>query len=190
VARDRARDEQELRRVADELLPPLIARFGASRLGELEIRRDGWRIRLRRDASSVTVAAAGTQRAGDGRGEPRTDARRAAPPAGGERQAGGARTAVGSPAVGYYQPVDGLDVGRRVRAGDLLGHVDMLGVRHEVVAAGDGVVGRVLAQAGEAVEYAQELVRIDRLGARGGDTPLDPAPDGSATASADGRGPG
>ncbi len=37
----------------------------------------------------------------------------------------------------------------------------MLGVRQEVVAPADGVVGRYLAEAGEAVEYGQELVRLE-----------------------------
>jgi len=70
---------------------------------------------------------------------------------------------VTSPAVGYYQPIDGLDIGRSVRQGDALGHVDVLGIRHDVVAPADGVVGRVLADPGEAVEYGQDLVRLDRL---------------------------
>jgi biotin carboxyl carrier protein len=51
--------------------------------------------------------------------------------------------------------------GRRVRSGDVIGHVDVLGVRVEVASPSDGVVGRVLAQSGEAVEYGQELLRID-----------------------------
>ncbi|HET7677784.1 MAG TPA: biotin/lipoyl-containing protein [Candidatus Limnocylindrales bacterium] len=66
-----------------------------------------------------------------------------------------------SPAVGYYLPLEGMATGHRVHAGDVIGHIDVLGVRQEVVAPADGVVGRLLAQQGEAVEYGQELLRID-----------------------------
>ena len=53
------------------------------------------------------------------------------------------------------------DLSGLVRAGDRLGTVDVLGVREDVVAPVDGVVGLSLAEAGEAVEYGQELVRIE-----------------------------
>ena len=43
-----AGDAAAVGRLADELLPALIARLEASTLGELEIRRNGWRVRLRR----------------------------------------------------------------------------------------------------------------------------------------------
>jgi biotin carboxyl carrier protein len=72
-----------------------------------------------------------------------------------------------SPGVGYYLAIEDLATGRQVRSGDLLGHVDVLGVRHEVVAPVDGVISRLLAQPGEAVEYGQELVRVEPIG-RGG----------------------
>ena len=39
--------------------------------------------------------------------------------------------------------------------------MDVLGVREDVVAPVDGVIGSSLAEAGEAVEYGQELVRIE-----------------------------
>jgi pyruvate/2-oxoglutarate dehydrogenase complex dihydrolipoamide acyltransferase (E2) component len=43
----------------------------------------------------------------------------------------------------------------------VVGHVDVLGVPVDVVAPADGRLGRLYAAAGEAVEYGQELVRID-----------------------------
>ena len=52
-------------------------------------------------------------------------------------------------------------MGRRVAGGDVLGWAEVLGVRQEVVSPRDGVVGRYLAEAGQAVEYGQELVAID-----------------------------
>jgi biotin carboxyl carrier protein len=66
-----------------------------------------------------------------------------------------------SPAVGIYQPRTELTPGTRVRAGDRIGSVNMLGVPQEVVAPADGVVGAGFADAGDAVEYGQDLVAIE-----------------------------
>jgi acetyl-CoA carboxylase biotin carboxylase subunit len=49
----------------------------------------------------------------------------------------------------------------RVRSGDRIGTVNVLGVNQDVVSPVDGVIGSSLAEAGEAVEYGQELVRIE-----------------------------
>ena len=51
--------------------------------------------------------------------------------------------------------------GTRVRAGDRIGHVDVLGVRQEVASPVDGIVGATLVEPGDAVEYGQDLVRIE-----------------------------
>lgn len=74
-----------------------------------------------------------------------------------------ARIFATSPAVGVFQPLAGLAVGARVRKGDRLGSVDMLGIGHEVSAPVDGILGPLVADAGTAVEYGQELVRIEPL---------------------------
>ena len=173
-------------RLADDLLPALIARLDASGLGEIEVRTDAWRIRLRRpyDRRRVVTLPEGRRR--------RPDAASAAdqavaadgslpPPAAHPASAGEARTRLEgtpepgaadvadppvptvatSPAVGYFTPREGWTGGRRVRSGDVLGFVDCLGVRQEVLAPVDGFVGRLLAQAGEAVEYGQPLVHVD-----------------------------
>ena len=68
-----------------------------------------------------------------------------------------------SPGVGFYTTREGIATGSQVRSGDVIGHVDVLGVRQEVVAPGDGIVARLLAEAGEAVEYGQDLVRLEPL---------------------------
>lgn len=144
--------QRELRRVADDILPALIARFGAGSLGELEVRHGDWRVRLRRADGAASPVK--------GR-EPR-DGRSAEKERRSEGEGGHAdRSMVTSPAVGYFQPGDGLEVGRSVRAGDVLGHIDVLGIRHDVVAATDGVLGRIVVEAGEAVEYGQDLARVD-----------------------------
>ena len=71
------------------------------------------------------------------------------------------RSVATSPAVGIFQPRKDLTAGVRVRAGDRLGAVDMLGVAQEVVAPIDGVVGTSLVEAGDAVEYGQDLITIE-----------------------------
>ncbi|HEX9550657.1 MAG TPA: biotin/lipoyl-containing protein [Candidatus Limnocylindrales bacterium] len=77
---------------------------------------------------------------------------------------GGASRAAGqiatSPAVGVFQPGPRAVAGTRVRAGDPIGVVDMLGVPQEVVAPVDGIVIGVIVDGGTAVEYGQELVQL------------------------------
>ncbi len=45
---ERAADHAAIDRLSAELLPALIAKLGATGLGELEVREGGWRVRLRR----------------------------------------------------------------------------------------------------------------------------------------------
>ena len=101
------------------------------------------------------------------------------------------RTVATSPAVGVYRPSAQIRAGTRVRAGDRLGNVDMLGVPQEVIAPADGIVGASLAESGDAVEYGQDLVVIELIGAtaRIGDPSLDDAPSsGDAPARSEGEG--
>lgn len=175
-------DAVAMRRLSEAVLPALIARFEASGLGELEVRRGEWRIRLRKSADVEVVAnpsppgraaggsAGGTGRAGSASAAPAAGSRAAllaavgpgrGAPASGTGSGGAGRRAATSPAVGYFMPLEAASPGRLVRAGDVLGHVDVLGVRQEVVAPSDGAVARVLAELGQAVEYGQELVRLD-----------------------------
>jgi acetyl-CoA carboxylase biotin carboxyl carrier protein len=143
-------------RLADDLLPTLITRIDASTLGELEVRRDSWCIRLRRDASRHQNGAAPARpgrQAQDTVEPPDQQPQRRDP----DPQPG----TVTAPAVGYYLPPDNVSVGMNVRGGDLLGHVDVLGVRVEVVVPVDGRLTRVLAEPGEAVEYGQPLARLE-----------------------------
>ena len=48
TAAERSADHAAIDRLSDELLPALIAKLGATGLGELEVREGGWRVRLRR----------------------------------------------------------------------------------------------------------------------------------------------
>ena len=72
-----------------------------------------------------------------------------------------ARGTVTSPAVGYFLARDGVAAGAAVRRGDVLGYVDVLGVRHEVVAPVDGVVREMEVEPGQAIEYGQRLGRVE-----------------------------
>lgn len=155
--------------LAADTLPRLIKRLTTSDLGELEVREDGWRIRLRRPIA-LSVAAQ------DAKGRTQSDRPRVAggPPAAahGERttssgrsgQSGRAdspRGSVTSPAVGYFSSRDGIANGSNVASGDVLGHVDVLGVRQEVVAPIDGVVAGLEVETGQAIEYGQRIARIE-----------------------------
>jgi acetyl-CoA carboxylase biotin carboxyl carrier protein len=132
--------------LTDSILPALIARLRASRLGELEVRTPDWRVRLRRDLTHARrTAHAATGDTAD------TDDD--------DRDGSVAR----SPAVGYFSPVGELVVGQLVQSGDALGSVDVLGLAQDVVAPTGGIVRAVLVEHGQAVEYGQHLVEIDAL---------------------------
>ncbi|HEV8402672.1 MAG TPA: hypothetical protein VGQ31_06525 [Candidatus Limnocylindrales bacterium] len=64
---ERAADHAAIDRLSGELLPALIAKLGATGLGELEVREGGWRVRLRRPADGLTGASAGTSATRDRR---------------------------------------------------------------------------------------------------------------------------
>jgi acetyl-CoA carboxylase biotin carboxyl carrier protein len=142
-------------RLADEIVPTLIERLGRSQLAELEVRENGWRVRLRRP---VANGAAQPPRSSGAAAAPSTG-HRPAPAHGAPRDSG--RGLVTSPAVGYFTPRHGVDIGARLRAGDLVGHVDVLGVRHEVAVDGAGVLRAWEVEPGQAVEYGQPVARLE-----------------------------
>jgi biotin carboxyl carrier protein len=168
---ERAADHAAIDRLAAELLPALIAKLGATGLGELEVREGQWRVRLRRPADGV---AKRDRRPGDRdrsergeRGDRGDRADRSARPSHGQPDTASSRTEprtiATSPAVGIFRPRTEVGAGTRVRAGDRLGAVDMLGIGQEVVAPVDGIVGASLVDAGDAVEYGQELLVIEQI---------------------------
>ena len=191
---ERAADHAAIERLAEDLVPALIAKLSASGLGEIEVGEDRWTVRVRRPADAL---AAGSRRApdrgarsvpGHGHAPAGFEGHRSGRPthaftngstpvaaaggsADGHRLDGGVtdhRVVATSPAVGVFQPRSELTPGTRVRSGDRLGAVDVLGIPQEVVAPSDGILGASLAEAGQAVEYGQDLIVIE-LAARGGD---------------------
>lgn len=165
---DRSADHAAIDRLSAELLPSLIAKLGATGLGELEVREGDWRVRLRRPAHSTGGPSAGGTTSGrDRRPSERGDrhgertGRIAHEPVAEGIDTSGSRRVATSPAVGIFRPRSGLAVGDRVREGDRLGAVDMLGVPQDVVAPVDGMVSASLVEPGDAVEYGQELLVIE-----------------------------
>ena len=182
---ERSADHAAIDRLSTELLPALIAKLGATGLGELEVREGGWRVRLRRPGETGGSSAARERRPGEreraarsGAGQggshaptgltpvgPGHDVRDGVAAAARDARNGtgreGGRIVATSPAVGVFQPRAEARAGTKVRAGDRLGSVDMLGIPQEVVAPSDGVVGASLVEPGDAVEYGQDLILIE-----------------------------
>lgn len=158
------RDHAAINHLADELLPALIARLSSSGLGEIEVREGAWKARLRKPAAGrTTIARPEVQSHAPARAagtvSHRDDRDRRATETATEDELG--VVVAKSPAVGVYTPRRDLVIGMRVRSGDRIGSVDVLGVQQDVLSPIDGVIGSSLAEAGEAVEYGQELVRIE-----------------------------
>ena len=178
---ERLADHAAIDRLADELLPALVAKLGASGLGELAVREGSWRVRLRMPGDGRVVRRGAASGRGVGRadghlspghpgsagsaGPPATAVAGVTPP-GPERSP--TRAVATSPAVGFFRPRPDLAAGARVRAGDPIGAVDVLGIPHEIVAPVDGIVGATLVEPGDPVEYGQEVLEIELLDAPGG----------------------
>jgi biotin carboxyl carrier protein len=196
---DRLDDHAAIDRLADELVPALVAKLGANGLGELEVREGTWRVRLRMPADGPVAAGRraaagrGSSRAADApRGEhARTEAAAATGIGHGSVPAdvtsesapvaGPSRLIATSPAVGYFRPRTELQAGTKVRAGDRIGTVDVLGIGQDLVAPGDGLIGATLVAAGEPVEYGQAVIILEQLG--------EPRPRGVGAAAAEGDAP-
>jgi biotin carboxyl carrier protein len=140
---------------AERLVPELTERLHRHGLGEIEVSHGDLRLR-------VAVAPGSTPPA------PRTTAPASEPapnPAAVEAPPTSAPSSVGvaSPAVGFFVYADGLGPGLAVSKGDELGHVEMLGVRHDVRAPRAGTVGHLVAESGEAVEYGQVVLELEAV---------------------------
>lgn len=73
---------------------------------------------------------------------------------------------VRSPAVGFFYRSERrsgsheVEPGARVKVGDVLGCIEVMGVPHSVFSTNDGVVEEFLVEDGEPVEYGQPIVAI------------------------------
>jgi glutaconyl-CoA decarboxylase len=156
TAADRQADHASLARLSDTLVPALVARLSATGLGEVEVHEGDWAIRLRR----APHAAPAGRRAE--RGRPTAPAAVTSPAAGAPAMVPASdreRGVATAPAVGVFRAL--AQVGARVRAGDRIATVDLLGIPQDVLAPIDGTVVEVFAQSGEAVEYGAELAAVE-----------------------------
>ena len=138
----------EIARAVSDLVPQLTERLARHGLGELEVTDGDLRLRVRGAAGGTPVDVT-------------LGAMPAAAPAAAHEDAGDPGVPVGSPAVGFFVYADGLGPGLAVGKGDSLGHVEMLGVRHEVRAPRGGMVRSLVAESGEAVEYGQVVIELE-----------------------------
>ena len=137
---------------AAELVPQLTEKLAQLGLGEIEVRQGDLRVRVAKALGAPVPHA-----------HPRAAAQHAAPAPErpGAAASGPSAQGVTSPAVGFFVNVDGLGPGLVVDKGDELGHVEMLGVRHDVRAPRRGTVRNLVTEAGEAVEYGQLLIELE-----------------------------
>jgi acetyl-CoA carboxylase biotin carboxyl carrier protein len=139
-----------IRVAAERLVPELTERLRRHGLGEIEVAHGDLRLRVAAIPGAAPAAAAKSAAATSG-------------PAPASPAATPQPTTVGvaSPAVGFFVYADGLGPGLEVAKGDELGHVEMLGVRHDVRAPRGGTVGHLVAESGEAVEYGQVVLELE-----------------------------
>jgi acetyl-CoA carboxylase biotin carboxyl carrier protein len=139
-------------RAAAELVPQLTERLERHGLGEIEVTLGDLRLRVaagRAAPSAPPEAVVAATRAAP------------APSLGPASEPASSGIGVASPAVGFFVFADGLGPGLAVTKGDPLGHVEVLGVRHDVRAPRTGTVRHLVAESGEAVEYGQVVLEID-----------------------------
>lgn len=133
---------------AARLVPELTERLQRHALGEIEVSRGDLRLR-------VAAAPGSTRPTAPAPAQPAASAPAAAP------AKAPSSVGVASPAVGFFIYAEGLGPGLAVSKGDELGHVEMLGVRHDVRAPRAGTVGHLVAESGEAVEYGQVVLELE-----------------------------
>ncbi len=142
-------------RAAADLIPQLVERLERHGLGEIEVAHGDLRLRVAArspgGAPSVEVAPAASSVAP------------AAPPSPPASSTADSTSGLGvaSPAVGFFVYAEKLGPGLGVEKGDALGHVEMLGVKHDVRAPRRGTVRHLVAESGEAVEYGQIVVELE-----------------------------
>jgi acetyl-CoA carboxylase biotin carboxyl carrier protein len=141
-----------IRAAAERLVPELTERLRRHDLGEIEVAHGDLRLRVTAGAGAPEPARAPEAPAE----EPAAGPQPSSPPA-----EAAAAVGVASPAVGFFVYADGLGPGLQVTKGDELGHVEMLGVRHDVRAPRAGTVRHLVAESGEAVEYGQVVLELE-----------------------------
>ena len=144
----------------------LLELFNASGVGELELERDGFRIRIRK-AGNVPEYLVSPVSAGPAQAPP-PPAPAAPAPSATEPPAssGPGETLVKSPIVGTYYdaPSPGaapfVNVGDAVEPGQVLCIIESMKLMNEIEAETAGVIAAKLVENGRAVEYGEALFSI------------------------------
>lgn len=147
---DQADALEAIATAADELIEQLAERLRRHGLGEIEVTRGDLRLRV----AGSGPAPATPQPKSTPSAASRVDVPSPTP----------GSVGISSPAVGFFVYADGLGPGQAVDKGDAIGHVEMLGVRHDVRAPRGGTVRHLVAESGEAVEYGQIVVELEPAG--------------------------
>jgi acetyl-CoA carboxylase biotin carboxyl carrier protein len=142
---------EAIRAAAERLVPELTERLRRHGLGEIEVAHGDLRLRVAAAPEATRATAVAASAAGSVTKAPAS----ATTP-----ENAAATVGVASPAVGFFVYADGLGPGLEVAKGDELGHVEMLGVRHDVRAPRGGTVRHLVAESGEAVEYGQVVLEL------------------------------
>ena len=142
-------------RAADDLVPALSERLARHGLAEIEVTLGDLRLRVVRSGPPAGSGGTAAQAAAAAGSSP------SAPPISVSSAPSPSTVGVTSPAVGFFVYAEGLGPGQEVAKGDALGHVEMLGVRHDVRAPRGGTVRHLVAETGEAVEYGQVVVELE-----------------------------
>ena len=155
----RQADHASLARLSETLVPALVAKLTGTGLGEVEVREGDWKIRVRRPLGAA--AAAPARRSERPRlGSQGTHAEPRPPKAAALVEPPDPDRAIAtSPAVGVFRP--GVAIGTAVHAGDRIAIVDLLGIPQDVTSPIDGTLVELFVQAGEAVEYGEELAALE-----------------------------
>lgn len=151
---------EQIERAANELVPELTQRLKRQGLGELEVRMGSLRVRVALAADGSRPLPGGPRVVASSISQA-TPGQRVAPADGGGASSTGTTHGVTSPAVGVFAYADGLGPGLSVDKGEALGHVEMLGVRHDVRAPRSGTVRNLVTEVGEPVEYGQLLIELE-----------------------------
>lgn len=146
---------EAIARAASELVKPLTERLTRYGLGEIEVSTDDLQLRVARAAGAPAPGPA-----------PDADSLTSEAQPTAARSEQSAAVGVASPAVGFFVYADGLGPGLEVEKGDALGHIEMLGIRHDVRAPRGGTVRNLVAESGEAVEYGQVVLELEHAAAR------------------------
>ena len=154
MAQDKPADTKPA--IDKELIRELAQLLDETKLTEIEIERDGLRVRVGRGATAVAAAAPVASAAAAG-------APAAATPADPAKHPG----AVTSPMVGtaYMGPAPGakpfVDVGSKVVAGETLLIVEAMKTMNQIPAPRAGTVTQILVEDGQPVEFGEPLMIIE-----------------------------